>query len=313
MWCEYYQQEELIVNSKLEPRETSLKESLAEVATNIHTDHKGSYVVFLSGGIDSQSKVLGFLHAGIKPHCVFYRHGYIDDNGLTTNKLEEFYTQSFCDSHGLKLEIIDDIYDRDRLEDIVNRRSYITLKDGIYFKKAGRFGIIFLIESINQYSQQHSCKVITGTGHFLMKNDNGKRIGFIDNPTSLFNPNLPQGTALKQDSLLIFDLYNPALYGYYMYKHSTSPYIQSYKEFEGKNLAFIELGLQFRPKLRGWEFMDRTDHSLSEDVNLAHGVDSGIHTSPFKIICEKLSIDFQRTSKISDYDREDHLLPIYEI
>ena len=80
MWCEYYQREEFIFNSDVEPRKTSLKESLSEVATHIHADHKGSYVVFLSGGIDSQSTVLGFLHAGIKPHCVFYRHGYIDDN-----------------------------------------------------------------------------------------------------------------------------------------------------------------------------------------------------------------------------------------
>ena len=124
-----------------------------------------------------------------------------------------------------------------------------------------------------------------------MRTDNGKKIGYT--ATSSFSkPNSPD-SSIEQDSLLIFSLYNPALYGYYMYKHSISPYIQSYKNFEGKNLAFIELGLQFRPKLRGWEFMDRT--------------------SPFKIICEKLSIDFQRTSKTSDYNREDRLTPVYEI
>jgi|TARA_B110000977_G_C11004317_1_gene465100 hypothetical protein len=311
MWCEYYQQEEFIFNGDIEPRETSLKESLAEVATHIHADHKGSYVVFLSGGIDSQSIVLGFLHAGIKPHCVFYRHGYIDDNGLTTNKLEEFYTQSFCDSNGLKLEIIDDIYNRDRLEDIVKRRSYITLKDGIYFKREGLFGSMFLNENINQYSRQHSCKVVTAMGNFVMRTDNGKKIGYT--ATSSFSKPNSIDSSIEQDSLLIFSLYNSALYGYYMYKHSISPYIQSYKNFEGKNLAFIELGLQFRPKLRGWEFMDRTDHSLSEDVNLGYGVDSGIYTSPFKIICEKLSIDFQRTSKTSNYSREGRLTPVYEI
>lgn len=313
-------------NGDLEPRKTNLRESLSEVAKHIHADHKGSYVVFLSGGIDSQSVVLGFLHAGIEPHCVFYRHGYIDDNGLTTNKLEEFYTQSFCDSNRLKLEIIDDIYDRDRLEDIVKRRGYIYLKDGVYYKRPGAFGAMFLKENINQYSRQHSCKVVTGMGNFLMRTDNGKKIGYIvpsgasrQTATSSFSkPNSPD-SSIEQDSFLIFSLYNSALYGYYMYKHSISPYIQSYKNFEGKNLAYIELGLQFRPKLRGWEFMDRTDHTLSEDVNLGYGIDSGIRASPFEIICEKLSIDFQRTSEIqvetpsSFYNREDRLTPVYEI
>ena len=65
---------------------------------------------------------------------------------------------------------------------------------------------------------------------------------------------LSQG--IRVEKQILFDLYYNYMFQYYEYMHRTTPEIQYLTKMESKNLIYTQLGLPFRPKLSGWEFLD---------------------------------------------------------
>ena len=64
----------------------------------------------------------------------------------------------------------------------------------------------------------------------------------------------------------LFDLYYNYMFQYYEYMHRTTPEIQYLTKMESKNLIYTQLGLPFRPKLSGWEFLDEEGNYPSLSV-----------------------------------------------
>ena len=238
---------------------TTFQDALIRQAKVIYNDVEPT--VFLSGGIDSQAVALGFILANLDVEYVYIRPSYCGHY----NELDYFFVTQFCNKHKIDLKIIDLEFDKDSLRDFLLEHDYFDTGTGS--------GTIFLLEGIKRHK---GGTPITADGHFVFERDGDICRGVFKKP----GLTLSQGIRIEEQ--ILFDLYYNYMFQYYEYMHRTTPEIQYLTKMESKNLIYTQLGLPFRPKLGGWEFLNESPDYSSHSV-----IDWSNDHSP--LIREKLS------------------------
>jgi len=212
---------------------TTFQDALIRQAKAIYNDVEPT--VFLSGGIDSQAIALGFILANLNVEYVYIRPSYCGHY----NELDYFFVTQFCNKHNIDLKIIDLEFNQDSLRDFLLEHSYFDTGTGS--------GTIFLLEGIKRHK---GGTPITADGHFVFERDGDICRGVFK------KPGLTLSQGIRVEEQILFDLYYNYIFQYYEHMHRTTPEIQYLTKMESKNLIYTQLGLPFRPKLSGWEFLD---------------------------------------------------------
>jgi len=155
------------------------------------------------------------------------------------NELDYFFVTQFCNKHNIDLKIIDLEFNQDSLRDFLLEHSYFDTGTGS--------GTIFLLEGIKRHK---GGTPITADGHFVFERDGDICRGVFK------KPGLTLSQGIRVEEQILFDLYYNYIFQYYEHMHRTTPEIQYLTKMESKNLIYTQLGLPFRPKLSGWEFLD---------------------------------------------------------
>ena len=230
-----YDYEELTINEY--PNKdfipTTFQDALIRQAKAIYSDVKPT--VFLSGGIDSQAIALGFILANLDVEYVYIRPSYCGHY----NELDYFFVTQFCNKHNIDLKIIDLEFNQDSLRNFLLEHNY--------FRTGTGSGTIFLLEGIKRHK---GGTPITADGHFVFERDGDICRGVFK------KPGLTLSQGIRVEEQILFDLYYNYIFQYYEHMHRTTPEIQYLTKMESKNLIYTQLGLPFRPKLSGWEFLD---------------------------------------------------------
>ena len=230
-----YDYEELTINEY--PNKdfipTTFQDALIRQAKAIYNDVEPT--VFLSGGIDSQAIALGFILANLDVEYVYIRPSYCGHY----NELDYFFVTQFCNKHKIDLKIIDLEFNQDSLRDFLLEHNYFDTGTGS--------GTIFLLEGIKRHK---GGTPITADGHFVFERDGDICRGVFK------KPGLTLSQGIRVEEQILFDLYYNYIFQYYEHMHRTTPEIQYLTKMESKNLIYTQLGLPFRPKLSGWEFLD---------------------------------------------------------
>ena len=212
---------------------TTFQDALIRQAKAIYNDVEPT--VFLSGGIDSQAIALGFILANLDVEYVYIRPSYCGHY----NELDYFFATQFCNKHNIDLKIIDLEFNQDSLRDFLLEHNYFDTGTGS--------GTIFLLEGIKRHK---GGTPITADGHFVFERDGDICRGVFK------KPGLTLSQGIRVEEQILFDLYYNYIFQYYEHMHRTTPEIQYLTKMESKNLIYTQLGLPFRPKLSGWEFLD---------------------------------------------------------
>jgi len=212
---------------------TTFQDALIRQAKAIYNDVEPT--VFLSGGIDSQAIALGFILANLDVEYVYIRPSYCGHY----NELDYFFVTQFCNKHNIDLKIIDLEFNQDSLRDFLLEHNYFDTGTGS--------GTIFLLEGIKRHK---GGTPITADGHFVFERDGDICRGVFK------KPGLTLSQGIRVEEQILFDLYYNYIFQYYEHMHRTTPEIQYLTKMESKNLIYTQLGLPFRPKLSGWEFLD---------------------------------------------------------
>ena len=212
---------------------TTFQDALIRQAKAIYNDVEPT--VFLSGGIDSQAIALGFILANLDVEYVYIRPSYCGHY----NELDYFFVTQFCNKHNIDLKIIDLEFNQDSLRDFLLEHNYFDTGTGS--------GTIFLLEGIKRHK---GGTPITADGHFVFERDGDICRGVFK------KPGLTLSQGIRVEDQILFDLYYNYMFQYYEHMHRTTPEIQYLTKMESKNLIYTQLGLPFRPKLSGWEFLD---------------------------------------------------------
>jgi hypothetical protein len=247
-WCTYKNSNVDINEYKSYKTPSSLSDAL-KIQAKLIDDTNSDYVVFLSGGIDSQTKALGFILAGIDVKFVTLKHTY---NGKS-NDLEIFYAQQFCNKHNVELTMFEINYSKLDIQDIILERDLLSTAVGT--------GAVFQFDGYRKYIEQTGSKIVTSYTPFTFKRVEQTCHGYMCKP---------DGNVLRYlnpDNIIVFDIYAPYLYRYYEHVHRNTLEIQILKQYEAKNLAYNELELPFRPKLSGWEFLCDKDYSTLNTID----------------------------------------------
>jgi len=212
---------------------TTFQDALIKQAKVIYNDVEPT--VFLSGGIDSQAIALGFILANLDVEYVYIRPSYCGHY----NELDYFFATQFCNKHNIDLKVIDLEFNQDSLRDFLLEHNYFGTGTGS--------GTIFLLEGIKRHK---GGTPITADGHFVFERDGDICRGVFK------KPGLTLSQGIRVEEQILFDLYYNYIFQYYEHMHRTTPEIQYLTKMESKNLIYTQLGLPFRPKLSGWEFLD---------------------------------------------------------
>ena len=212
---------------------TTFQDALIRQAKAIYNDVDPT--VFLSGGIDSQAIALGFILANLDVEYVYIRPSYCGHY----NELDYFFATQFCNKHNINLKVIDLEFNKDSLRDFLLEYNYFDTGTGS--------GTIFLLEGIKRHK---GGTPITADGHFVFERDGDICRGVFK------KPGLTLSQGIRVEEQILFDLYYNYIFQYYEHMHRTTPEIQYLTKMESKNLIYTQLGLPFRPKLSGWEFLD---------------------------------------------------------
>jgi hypothetical protein len=291
-WCTY-DNNVLSVNDydQYELDSVNFNDVLQMQANKINCAHN-NYVVFISGGIDSQTKALGFILARIDVDFVILKHTY----NSKSNDLEIFYAQQFCNKHNVKLTIYEIKYTRVDLEELILEQEFLTTPVGS--------GALFQFDGMRKYISETGKKIVTSHGHFSMRRVNQICSGYF------WKPNTGILHGLDMDNIIVFDMYAPYIYKYYEHMHRTTPEIQILPEYEAKNLSYTVLNLPFRPKLSGYEFLCGKDYTTlstvdwaddhSKKARLANGVETILNASGISDISQ-IVINKPKYSPVNDY------------
>jgi hypothetical protein len=212
---------------------TTFQDALIRQAKAIYNDVDPT--VFLSGGIDSQAIALGFILANLDVEYVYIRPSYCGHY----NELDYFFATQFCNKHNIDLKVIDLEFNQDSLRDFLLEHNYFDTGTGS--------GTIFLLEGIKRHK---GGTPITADGHFVFERDGDICRGVFK------KPGLTLSQGIRVEEQILFDFYYNYIFQYYEHMHRTTPEIQYLTKMESKNLIYTQLGLPFRPKLSGWEFLD---------------------------------------------------------
>ena len=222
---------------------TTFQDALIRQAKAIYNDVEPT--VFLSGGIDSQAIALGFILANLDVEYVYIRPSYCGHY----NELDYFFVTQFCNKHNINLKIIDLEFNQDSLRDFLLEHNYFDTGTGS--------GTIFLLEGIKRHK---GGTPITADGHFVFERDGDICRGVFK------KPGLTLSQGIRVEEQILFDFYYNYIFQYYEHMHRTTPEIQYLTKMESKNLIYTQLGLPFRPKLSGWEFLDEEGNYPSLSV-----------------------------------------------
>ena len=222
---------------------TTFQDALIRQAKAIYNDVEPT--VFLSGGIDSQAIALGFILANLNVEYVYIRPSYCGHY----NELDYFFVTQFCNKHNINLKIIDLEFDKRSLGEFLLEHDFFNTGTGS--------GTIFLLEGIKRHK---GGTPITADGHFVFERDGDICRGVFK------KPGLTLSQGIRVEEQILFDLYYNYIFQYYEHMHRTTPEIQYLTKMESKNLIYTQLGLPFRPKLSGWEFLDEESNYPSLSV-----------------------------------------------
>lgn len=297
-WCEYIENDVVVKNYPKQHKHFTYKDALVQQAIDIY-DSTGIKTIFISGGIDSQTKALGYILAGIDCKIVFIRNTF----NQKTNNRELFYAKSFCEKYGKELHIFDVDYTKDSLEEMLFEQNYFISSVGS--------GNIFQYDGIRKYIQQYDDDIVVGIGYFFMNRNKNICYGCF------LKPNHGLMTGLDMSRILLFDTYSPNVFKYYEYVHKNTPEIQFLEKYAGKNLSYIELGMPLRPKLSSWEFLDtENDYFKLSSIDWAddHSPRARLTTGP-KVICKTMGYKEEILSMIEKnrtFDTTNFYCKLYE-
>jgi len=215
-------------------------------------DTKKNLAMFISGGIDSQTKALGFIKAGIPIEFVTIKQTYEGKS----NDLELFYTIQFCKKYNVDLTIYEVGFTKESLRQMVLEQDYLHSPIGS--------GFMFQADAIRKFTEETGKQVVTGHGGFMMSREANICSGHF------WKPDKGLIETLDMDNTIIFDMYAPYVFKYYEMIHRREVEVQILKNYEGKNLAYTELGMPFRPKLHTWEFLSNEDYSKLNTINFSN-------------------------------------------
>lgn len=237
-WCSFTADGDVTVNNY--PHHflhTTYIDALKQQARDIY-DNTGINTIFISGGIDSHTKALAYISAGIPCKIVFVKNTY---NGNSNNR-ELFYARQFCQRYNQQLHIFQVDYDKDSLRQLLENKNYFTTSVGL--------GNTLQYDAMEKYMALYDEKIIVGQGGFDMIRSGNQCSG------RFLKPNFGFMCGIDVERILLFDVYAPHVFKYYEFTHRTTPEIQICKSYGAKNLSYTELGMPLRAKLATWEFLD---------------------------------------------------------
>lgn len=277
-------------------RPTTFKNALKEQALVIAQDVKPA--VFVSGGIDSQAIAFGFKSLNIDAEYIYIRSSY---NGHY-DKLEYFFVNEFCKRNHIDLQIIDLEFDKNSLRNF--------LLESEYFETGVGSGTVFLLEGIRRYKGDGF--PVTADGHFIFQREGNLCKGVFK------KPGLTLSHGIRVENQILFDLYYNFMFQYYEHMHRTTPEIQYLKKMEAKNLIYTHMfaGFPFRPKMSGWEFLDREhDYSTLSSIDWSndHGKKARF-TRGIEVIVDILDLPEEYIEKKLQYQwgDDDRFITLYD-
>lgn len=298
-WCVLENGDTILKKYPTEFKHTTYKDALRQQAIDIY-ESSGINTIFISGGIDSQTKALGFILAGIDCNIVFIKTTFEDKS----NDRELFYAEEFCKKYNKELNIFEVVYTRDSLEQMLFDKDYFTTSIGS--------GNIIQYDAIKKYTDMYDEDIIVSIGYFFMNREKDICYG------SFLKPNFGYMVGIDTSRVLLFDTYSTNLYKYYEYVHKNTKEIQFLERFAGKNLSYTELGMPLRPKLASWEFLDdENDYFKLSSIDWAddHSAMARLTVGPH-VILKRLGynrkIREEILSKRPQFNPQDCYLKLYE-
>ena len=255
---------------------STFQDALIRQAKVIYKDVKPT--VFLSGGIDSQAIALGFIMANLDVEYVYIRPSYHGHY----NKLDYLFVTQFCSKHDINLKVIDLEFDKRSLGEFLLEHDF--------FDTATGSGTIFLLEGIRRHK---GGTPITADGHFVFQREGDICRGVFKKPGLLLSH------GIKVEDQILFDFYYNYMFQYYENMHRTTPEIQCLTKMDAKNLIYTQLGLPFRPKLSGWEFLDEShDYSSLSVIDWSNDHSQKARlTRGINVMVEKLGLSKKLSEK----------------
>ena len=267
-WCTLENNDVKLKNYPMQFSHFTYKDALKQQAIDIY-ENTGIKTIFMSGGIDSQTKALAYILAGIDCKLVFIRNMFEEKS----NDLELFYAQEFCRKHKKELTIFEVKHTKDSIEQTLFERGFFTTTVGL--------GNSLQFEGMKKYMDIHHEDIVTSHGYLFMCREKETCFG------EFLKPGFGYMRGLDTSRILLFDNYSPTLYKYYEYAHRNTKEIQFLERYESKNLAYTELGFPFRPKLIMWEFLDpKHDYTRLSTIDWADDTSRNARftTGPYVIL-----------------------------
>jgi hypothetical protein len=297
-WCKYINNNVIVQHYPKEFKHYTYKDALIQQAVDIYDSTKIK-TIFISGGIDSQTKALGYILAGIDCKIVFIKNTF----NFSSNNIELFYAKEFCKKYKKELNVFEVSYNKESLEEMLFEQNFFTSSVGT--------GNIFQYDAMKKYMNMYDEKIVVGIGYFFMNRIDNICFG------NFLKPNFGLMRGIDLNRILLFDTYSPHIFKYYEYVHRNTPEIQFLKKYAGKNLSYVELGMPFRPKLSSWEFLD-TDNDYfklsSIDWSDDHSAMARL-TTGLEVISKIMKYDKKTMSKIYEsrkFNQEECYLKLYE-
>jgi len=229
-WIEYNSKDVLVLKKELsEPHENLL--CALEAQANSIGDN---VAMMVSGGIDSQAAALGFSRTNLDVEYVFFKTIFED----SWNELEWLYASSFFKKYKIKPKVIDVELTKKSLQD--------KLIEWDFFQNWIGLGTIIQLVCFEKYAALSDRVPVSGDGHFVFENKDGLCSGIFSG-----------GVHRYVTDYIMFMLYADHLPAYFKKRHQNDLELQIPYKYETKNIIYNELGFHFRPKLSGWEFLDK--------------------------------------------------------
>lgn len=275
----------------------SLDVSLAIQALKILGKHHP--LVFVSGGIDSQVMALAFARTK-EPATYIYIRPWIDNH---YNEVEYVYASAFAHEHEIKLDVVDL-----RFDDAKHLGEFLLEQN--YFNSPVGSGTVFLLEGIRQAKERWDGTPVTADGHFVFTRTGAMCRG------SFKKPGLSLSEGIRLEDQILFDFYSSDMFAYYEWTHRNTLQYQIPTRMEAKNIFYNELGIQLRPKMSGWEFLDsQHDYSKLSTIDFANDHSkSARHMMGIEAICDTMGVDLSMVNKKKQLQKDDsdRFITLYE-
>ena len=147
---------------------------------------------------------------------------------------------------------------------------------------------MFFSEALRDFIKDKNFKGSIITGHSTFSMSRSGKICFGD----FFRPDAGLLYGVDPTVVVPFDLIDCHVFRYYQYVHQKTKEIQILQLYEPKNLAYTELGFEFRHKFSGWEFLDTVnDYSAASKINFAKSYRGRIQKTPSRLVLDAMGID----------------------